>query len=187
MGANAQNSFAYLRELNVQYRAKAEPVPIGHAVEEWWAGLLIQIGDCPMVCQQNLITEVISLPNYGFLPSARPWVLGVANLRGDPLPLIDTSLFFNTSRRETRHRRVLVSQNEGQSLGLVVDGVNGMQRILVNEEMQAQDCPIKACQPFAQQAIKLRRKQHWYLDLQKVLQDDNFRSVARQTTRVRNT
>lgn len=186
MGANAQHSFNYLKGLDQQYRVKANPLPVDHIEQPWWSGLLVQIGDSNMVCQQQLIAEVISLPRYSYLPAARPWVIGVANLRGEPLPLIDLSLFFNTTRRETRNRRVLVLRQANQVLGLVVDGVHGMHRILDDEPMRDLECPIVACRTFAKQALMIRRKQHWFFDLKELLNDENFLNVARQTTRVRN-
>jgi purine-binding chemotaxis protein CheW len=66
-------------------------------------------------------------------PSVPEWVLGVANLRGDIISLVDLRAFFGLERSPAdRGRRVLVvrAREEEMTTGLVVDRVKGMRHLL---------------------------------------------------------
>lgn len=64
------------------------------------------------------------------VPEAPLGVLGIINLRGTILPLIDLRLRFGDGSPVTTHQsRVLVSEANGRSLGFIVDRVTEVQMI----------------------------------------------------------
>src|SRR5262249_37009231 len=66
-------------------------------------------------------------------PSVPEWVLGVANLRGDILSVVDLRAFFGLERSppdQTRRVLVVRSRTDDLMTGLVVDRVKGMRYIL---------------------------------------------------------
>jgi len=176
----AQQDFQYLLEASARYKQLARPLPAQLNVESWWPALLLQIGDCPLACRQSFVNEVMSMPKYAALPSAHHWVLGVANLRGELLPLVDVAAFLQIPPRVSRDRRVLVCHHNDQWLGLVVDAVFGMQRLKDEQLEQDQVCPSSECRPFAEQSVVVRRRRHWLLDVNRLLNDEKFTAVGRQ-------
>jgi twitching motility protein PilI len=62
------------------------------------------------------------------MPGVKPWVRGIANLRGRLLPIIDLHAFFGHEQSPLRkQRRVLVIDHQDVFVGLLVDEVLGMQ------------------------------------------------------------
>jgi len=62
------------------------------------------------------------------LPGVKGFVLGVANVRGRLMTLIDLATFFGEKSRVPRsNRRVLVIDEEGGYFGFVIDESLGMQ------------------------------------------------------------
>jgi twitching motility protein PilI len=62
------------------------------------------------------------------LPGVKPWVKGVANLRGRLLPIMDLCAFFGHELSTLRkQRRVLVVEHQDVFAGLMVDEVFGLQ------------------------------------------------------------
>ncbi|HSG61034.1 MAG TPA: chemotaxis protein CheW [Pseudomonadales bacterium] len=180
MAQDAKQEFQYLLDATAQYRQLARPLPAQRAVETWWPALMLQIGDCPLICRQAFINEVMSMPKYAALPSANPWVLGVANMRGELLPLVDVAAFLGMAVEPSHSRRVLVCHHHEQWLGLVVDAVYGMQR-LKDEQLEPEPaCPSEPCRPFALQSAMVRRRRHWLLDIDRLLSDEKFLEVGRQ-------
>lgn len=179
MARETQQDFDYLLDQSHLYRQRAKSLPAQLSHETWWTSLLLQVGDTPFICRQSGVHEVIALPRYAALPSANDWVLGVANLRGELLPLIDLSAFFGVSAAANRMRRVLICQHRGQWLGLVVDAVFGMHRMQDDQLDTETACPMAACQPFVTQSAMVRRRRHWLLMLEELLDAPSFTDVGR--------
>lgn len=180
MAQDAKQEFQYLLDATLRYRKQAKPLPAQRAVETWWPALMLQIGDCPLICRQSFINEVMAMPKYAALPSANRWVLGVANLRGELLPLVDVAAFLGMSGEPSSTRRVLVCHHNEQWLGLVVDAVFGMQRLKDEQLEQEPPCLSQACRPYAKQSAIVRRRRHWLLDIDQLVGDEKFTDVGRQ-------
>ena len=63
------------------------------------------------------------------VPGAKDWVAGLANLRGQLLPIVDLRQFLGAgSSRNSRTARVLVAESDELLVGIVVDEVFGFRR-----------------------------------------------------------
>ncbi len=83
-----------------------------------------------MVAPMDEVAEIISVPKYTRLPGVKPWVLGVANLRGRLLPVYDLEALVGSNRGSPkRQRRVLAVDMGDHYCGLLVSKVFGMQRV----------------------------------------------------------
>lgn len=71
------------------------------------------------------VREIVRLPEITHIPRTTNFVLGIANLRGNVLPVIDGRLRFALPEAtETEQTRVLVLDIKGELTGLVVDSVS---------------------------------------------------------------
>jgi twitching motility protein PilI len=71
------------------------------------------------------------------VPGAKSWLLGVANVRGNLVPVVDLRDFVGGGRsRTTETTRVLIVRQHGGSVGLLVDEVQG-QRSFSEEQLTA--------------------------------------------------
>jgi purine-binding chemotaxis protein CheW len=76
------------------------------------------------------VHEIIRLQQITIIPGAPPYVEGVINLRGKVIPVLDLRKRFSLQATDhTRASRIVVVEINGQTLGLVVDGVSEVLRI----------------------------------------------------------
>lgn len=117
-----------LRSLESRIRNTAVGLPEQEEITETWSGIGFRIGEHYFVSPMSEVTELLRVPAYTRLPNVKPWVLGVSNVRGRLIPIVDLNAFFSyDSKDPIRTRRILVIEHGEQSHGLVVDGVEGMQ------------------------------------------------------------
>ncbi len=73
------------------------------------------------------VKEIVKAEHFTFVPNTAPFVLGVYNLRGDIIPIIDLRLFFNLSVAEKRSdslENMIVLTIDDQNYGVVVDNIS---------------------------------------------------------------
>lgn len=73
------------------------------------------------------VKEIAKANNFTYVPNTAPFVLGVYNLRGDIIPIIDLRIFFNIPvkqrAKDTIESMVIINVNE-QTFGIVVDRID---------------------------------------------------------------
>ena len=100
-----------------------------------WVGVGFRIGDEQFVAGREQVREVLMLPDsMTRVPGAKRWMLGIANLRGHLLPLVDVKLLLGGGRTSLRRVTRVISVNHREvPAGLVVDEVLGFRRFLNDE------------------------------------------------------
>lgn len=79
------------------------------------------------------LTEIIELPQYTRLPRVKRWVLGMANLRGRLLPVVNLPAFLGDKLSgSVKQQRVMVIDMMNMFVGLTVDRVYGMRHFKVD-------------------------------------------------------
>ncbi|MBA3826103.1 MAG: purine-binding chemotaxis protein CheW [Ktedonobacterales bacterium] len=79
------------------------------------------------------VHEIIRLQQITVIPGAPPCIEGVINLRGKVIPVLDLRKRFSLLAAEhTRASRIVVVEIGGQTIGLVVDGVSEVLRIMTD-------------------------------------------------------
>lgn len=121
--------FELLCELERRSRAaltEARTVPPG----EQWVGIGIRLGPERFVVPQQQVREVLPVPvSLARVPGGRRWLRGIANVRGQLLPLTDLKALLGAgAASRQRKARVLVVNHRGVPAGLVVDEVIGIRR-----------------------------------------------------------
>jgi twitching motility protein PilI len=113
----------------------------GHKSGGEWSGVIFRIGDTRLACNIDIVSEFLPIPSYTPVPGTKPWILGLANVRGDLLTVIDLAGFLNGERTsQTMRTRLLAATLRGRPIGLLVEEVFG-QRQFVNNECKPSDLP----------------------------------------------
>ncbi len=77
----------------------------------------------------------MTVPSLTKVPSARPWVLGLANVRGTLLPILDLGMFIEGEKTQLNSRtRLMVVNQKGVMAGVVVDEVFGLRHFYEEEQ-----------------------------------------------------
>ncbi len=126
--------FELLQELERRSRIALAGKDSGEVPTEW-VGVGFRIGEEQFVASRDEVREVLMLPDtITRVPGAKRWILGVANLRGHLLPLIDLKLYLGSGRTPLRRvSRVISVNHRDVPAGLVVDEVIGFRRFNDNE------------------------------------------------------
>lgn len=73
------------------------------------------------------VKEIARAGRFTYVPNTLPFVLGVYNLRGEIIPILDLRLFFNIDvppRDENKLENMLILQVDDQRFGVVVDKID---------------------------------------------------------------
>lgn len=145
--SNANDVFALLREIEARSRQNALGLPQQVEVRRTWSGIGYRIEDLHLVTPLAEIREIFELPPLTRVPGAAEWVLGIANVRGMLLPIMDLRGFVTGACAELgRRSRVIVLRFGELAAGLLVDEVFGMRHFFDEEYSEA---PPAAHAPLA--------------------------------------
>jgi twitching motility protein PilI len=99
-----------------------------------WRGIGFRVGPHHLVSSISEVNEILTMPALTVVPGTQLWMLGVANVRGNLVALIDLRHYIEGTRTTlTDSTRVLVVRQHGGSVGLLVDEVLG-QRSFSDEQ-----------------------------------------------------
>lgn len=108
-----------------------------------WRGIGFRLGDRVMVSSITEVNEILSFPSLTVVPGTRPWLLGVANVRGNLVPVVDLRAYIEGSKSLHSDRsRVLLVKQMGGTVGVVVDEILGQRAFNDShflEEMSEED------------------------------------------------
>jgi twitching motility protein PilI len=106
----------------------AQELPSKKDTQTHWMGLGFWLVDNRFVVPMEEVAELVKIPHTTHLPGVKPWITGVANVRGRLMTIIDLAQFFGvTSKKSRALRRVFVVEGVGIYYGFIVDESMGMQ------------------------------------------------------------
>lgn len=138
-----------------------------------WQGVVFEIGGQRLVAPMGQVSEILTMPEYTSLPLVKPWMLGIANIRGRLLPLTDLSRFLQVPSQlsQMAQRKVIVIDHDNVFSGLLVDKVLGIEQFT-----QDQYCPeaLESSSPFApyNHGKFFKDEQDWYVFMPSLLAQD---------------
>jgi twitching motility protein PilI len=129
-----EQPFELLQELERRSRAAIAGKSTDELTTEW-VGVGFRIGQEQFVASRDQVREVLMMPeNMTRVPGSKRWMLGIANLRGHLLPLIDLKMMLGSGRTTLRRNTRVISINHRDvPAGLVVDEVLGFRRFMESE------------------------------------------------------
>ncbi|MFZ5754745.1 MAG: chemotaxis protein CheW [Bacillota bacterium] len=86
------------------------------------------------------VQEIIRPPKITKLPNTPPHVLGVINLRGNIIPIVDLKIRFNFEDfQNNKDERIIVLRIDDKLMGIQVDEVQEVLRLKTDQIEQAAD------------------------------------------------
>lgn len=121
--------FDLLVEIAQKSRRNASELPQKTEAVTFWRGIGFMLAGQRFVAPMGEVGEILQTPRVTKVPGVRNWVLGVSNIRGRLVPILDLAGLLDVpSKANWRTRRVLVVGEGQQQHGLLVDAVLGMQQ-----------------------------------------------------------
>ena len=117
-----------LAELERRSRERAKGLPQQELIQSFWEGVMFYIGDNRFIAPLSAVKEILNFPSsLTQVPGTKPWMLGVANVRGTLIPVIDLQLFLiGRKTRRGRRSRVLVFDMGDSYTSVLVGEMVGM-------------------------------------------------------------
>jgi twitching motility protein PilI len=103
-----------------------------------WRGVGYRVGRRSLASGFDEVVEILPMPQLTPVPGAQPWMLGVANIRGNLLPVVDLRMFLEGERTVLHEgQRVLLVRQTGGDVAVTIDELYGQRSFLVEQETDA--------------------------------------------------
>ncbi|HIE54353.1 MAG TPA: purine-binding chemotaxis protein CheW [Chromatiaceae bacterium] len=141
MAEDSQQMQAQVLETLADYARRSlgqeHKVPATMVKEEDWQGLAWILDGVKLVTAMDEVRELLPYPSdITRVPGTKEWMLGLANVRGELLPIVDLQQFLGGAPVAINDRcRVLVIRNRGASSGLLVATVIGLRHLPVERQI----------------------------------------------------
>jgi len=114
-----------IHQRSLQSAANASQLDSFHGT---WTAIGFRIAQENLLIPLNEAREVFVVPSQiSPVPRAQPWVFGIANLRGELLPLFDLKYFlYGQATKVNKRSRIVVTNNSQLYAGLLLDEVFGL-------------------------------------------------------------
>ena len=172
--------FELLKELEKRSRAvTASNVPEASAGREW-VGVAFRMGGETFLVAREETREVLGYPAVVTrIPGAKSWVKGLANVRGQLLPMLDLRQFLGSgATASSRNTRVVVVQHREIPAGLMVDEVLGFRRFAETEFNAEAPPTVIRCDSYLAGAFR-RGGEVWpVLSLKSLVESQSFLQAA---------
>ena len=126
--------YELLKQLDSRCRQNSSGLPVARGVIEDWLGIGFALNDVPLLVRMDEIEEILPMPETIRVPGVKGWVIGLANIRGSLMPVLDMNAYLGGAATQLRKQsRVLVINNQSIVAALLVDEVFGLRRFKPEE------------------------------------------------------
>lgn len=132
MSSNDQRlPYDYLLQLERKCRVASPGLPTAETQQEQWSGVLFKLDNYELLASMAEVVEIGDMLPVARLPGVKPWVIGLANMRGSLLPVIDLGRYlFDSEFSSDGSGRLLIVNHGTSRVGLRVDAIVGMRHFL---------------------------------------------------------
>ena len=172
--------FELLKELERRSRSvTAANAPEAAAGQEW-VGVAFRMGGETFLVAREETREVLGYPAViTRIPGAKNWVKGLANIRGQLLPMLDLRQFLGSgSTTPGRNTRIVLANHREIPAGLIVDEVLGFRRFADPEFNPEPPPTVIRCDSYLAGAFR-RGGEVWpVLSLKSLIESQSFLQAA---------
>lgn len=148
--AAAGDPFALLLEYERKSLAHVVGLPEQIDAPGLWRGVGYRVGIRRLASAFDEVVEILPMPTVTAVPGAQPWLRGVANVRGNLLPVVDLKQFLEGERTVLHEgQRVLVVRQPGGDVALLVDELYGQRSFTEEQKIDVADALLRVDQSLA--------------------------------------
>jgi len=144
-----------------------------------WRGVGYRLGKRRFVSSFDEIVEIITLPSVTAVPGANPWMLGVANVRGSLLPVVDLKQFLEGDRTVVHDgQRVLVIRQAGGNVAVLIDELFGQRTFNDTHRVEIEEQYEGRYSNFVSQVYQLNDSQWGLFNMSLLARTPEFRQAV---------
>lgn len=124
---NPQQIIQLLQQMEEYSKNNAATLSLDENIKNMWSGIGFRLANHDFVVSMEFVREIMKFPAISQVPGSKEWVRGIANIRGNLLPIFDLQGFLgNVLTPIKRETRVLSIARDQLTAGLIVDEIYGM-------------------------------------------------------------
>ena len=144
-----------------------------------WRGVGFRLGQRRFVSSFDEVMEILALPPVTPVPGAQPWMLGVANVRGTLLPVVDLKQFLEGERTVLHEgQRVLVVRQPGGDVAVTIDEMYGQRSFVDAQGIDVAPVSEGRYAYFIERAYRINDQDWGVFSLDRLARTPEFRQAA---------
>ena len=179
-----ENILPVMNKLNQCFVAGSSPLPAQMDYVPLTPMICFSVLGHDWVVPLDQVAELIEIQDCTSLPGVKPWVIGVTNLRGKLLPVVDFAQFLGGQLSAAyRLQRIVVLDRQDTFVGLVVDSISGMKHFSSEAHEVDNQGLNAALRPFVQGFYRADDgTRNLLLDPDALIENPLFQDVALSST-----
>ncbi len=144
-----------------------------------WRGVAYRVGAHRLASGFDEVVEILSMPALTPIPGAQPWMLGVANVRGTLLPVVDLKQFLEGERTVLHEgQRVLVVRQPGGDVAVTIDEMYGQRSFVDDQSIDVAPVADGRYAHFVERAYRMNDQDWGVFSLERLARTPEFRQAA---------
>ncbi len=144
-----------------------------------WRGVAYRVGGRRLASGFDEVVEILPMPALTHVPGAQPWMLGVANIRGALLPVVDLKQFLDGERTVLHERqRVLVVRQPGGDVAVTIDELYGQRSFVEENGIDVAAVAEGRYAHFVDRAYRMNDQDWGVFSLERLARTPEFRQAA---------
>ena len=126
------------------------------------------------------VQEIIRMVSITWLPRKPSYIIGVINLRGEIIPIVDLRTKFGIEKKAyTKFTRILIVQIEERLVGMVVDKVEEV-KVFLDKQIENEPDMLSTARSsnYINGIAKIEKRVIIILDIERVLSKDDVISIS---------
>ncbi len=172
---NTTEPFDFLLSLEQRAMKGSAGLPETDRVEEEWVGVGFRIGDNRLIAPMSEVREILDMPEFTRVPGVKSWVVGIANVRGSLLPIMDLKGFMlGEDIRQRNKGRLIVIDYKGFDTALVVEEIYGMRHFRESDALDETPPMDEKISPYIERVLDDGEERWPVFSFSKMAEDERF-------------
>jgi twitching motility protein PilI len=177
--ATAVDPFSVLQDYETRSLAHVVGLPEQIDAPGLWRGVGYRVGKRRLASGFDEVVEILGMPPVTPVPGAQPWMLGVANIRGNLLPIVDLKQFLEGERTVLHEsQRVLVVRQPGGNVAVTIDELFGQRSFVEEQKIEAEPFAGGRYAHFVERAYRIGDHEWGVFSLDRLARTPEFRQAA---------
>jgi len=148
-------------------------------VVEDWVGIGFKLAGKRLITPMSEVVEILPPPQTIRVPGVLSWVKGMANIRGNLMPVLDMNKLLHSQTIVKRgDSRVLIIDRDGVVAALLVEEVFGLRRFNPEMRRELETSGNGALEPYLDGVFNDNQDEWFIFSVDKLVQHEQFLKVV---------